>query len=50
MNTDTAIALVVITFFIMSFGGMALDGYEKHQEKIACYEAAKTNTNLKCDK
>lgn len=50
MNDNTAIALIVVTFFIVTFGGMALNDYEKHQEKITCYEAAKTNTNLKCDK
>jgi hypothetical protein len=48
MSSNTAIALIVVTFLIVTFGAMSLREYEQNQTKIACYEAAKTNTNLKC--
>ena len=50
MNENTTAALILIVFFLGLFGAMAFDQYGRHQEKIACYEASKINTNLKCDK
>jgi len=48
MNSNTAVVVIMCAFFIAVFGGMALSDYEKGQIKIACYEAAKTNTSIKC--
>ena len=40
----------LIALVAMPMVGLALEGYNKAQVQIACYEAAKTNTNLNCEK
>ena len=43
------IAVMVVGLFGTMFAGIAIDKYSQAQVKIACYEAAKTNQNLKCE-
>lgn len=40
---------VVIVFVIMIFGSIMFGKWSDNQKKIACFEAAKTNHNLKCE-
>jgi hypothetical protein len=53
MNENTSLTIIIVTFLILTFGGIQLNNYDTRREntkvKIACYEAAKTNQNLKCE-
>jgi hypothetical protein len=41
-------AIYCLGLFALIFGSSAFEKYSKDKVQIACYEAAKTNANIKC--
>ena len=49
MDQNKAIVIIIVVWFIAVFSGLAYDSHNKSVTLVACYEAAKTNTTLKCE-
>ncbi len=48
MKFETSVVIMVVVFLGSVWGNFALETYTKGEIKKACYEAAKTNSNITC--
>ena len=48
MDGNTGLVVVIVSFLIMMSVTLAVTDHNKTEVKLACYEAAKTNTTINC--